>query len=256
LRLAHCRENPYHLLTDWVPETEPEVLRHEARRQLDLVASVGCTTRDERLSLTLSDADRTAATSLLERAGIADGGKWALFHPGASAASRRYPGELYARAADRLAGEGWRIIFSGGSGEIELVESIQQAMAGESTSFAGRLGLAQLGAVIERAPVLVSNNTAPVHMAAALGTPVVDLYALTNPQHTPWLVASRVLNRDVPCRNCYKSACPQGHHDCLRLVSPEEVAAAAMELVNGYPRRPPIVLRPRIGQEMGGERAS
>jgi hypothetical protein len=67
---------------------------------------------------------------------------------------------------------------------------------------------------------------------------VVDLYALTNPQHTPWKVRSRVLNRDVPCRNCLKSVCPMGHHDCLRLVEPAEVAQAALELMGPGPGVP------------------
>jgi hypothetical protein len=67
-------------------------------------------------------------------------------------------------------------------------------------------------------------------MAAALGTPVVDLYALTNPQHTPWMVPHRVLYHDVPCRNCYKSICPLGHHNCLRLVSPDDVVSAAVSV--------------------------
>jgi ADP-heptose:LPS heptosyltransferase len=98
-------------------------------------------------------------------------------------------------------------------------------------SLVGELGLAELGALIDEADLLVSNNTGPAHIAAAVGTPVVDLYALTNPQHTPWLVPSRVLNHDVPCRNCYKSVCPAGHHDCLRKVAPEMVAAAAQELL-------------------------
>ena len=59
---------------------------------------------------------------------------------------------------------------------------------------------------------------------------MVDLYALTNPQHTPWMVANRVLSKDVPCRNCYKSACPHGHHQCLAGVTVEEVVAAACDL--------------------------
>ena len=71
---------------------------------------------------------------------------------------------------------------------------------------------------------IISNNTGPAHMAAALGTPVVDLYALTNPQHTPWQVPSRVLSHDVPCRWCYSSVCRTGHHLCLRGVAPVEVA--------------------------------
>ncbi len=88
-----------------------------------------------------------------------------------------------------------------------------------SHSVAGELDLADLAALIERAPLLLSNNTGPAHIAAAVGTPVVDLYALTNPQHTPWEVPHRVLNHDVPCKYCYKSVCPEGHHDCLRRVS-------------------------------------
>ena len=75
----------------------------------------------------------------------------------------------------------------------------------------------------------MANNTGPVHIAAAVGTPVVDLYALTNPQHTPWGVPNRVLFHDVPCKYCYKSVCPQGHHDCLRLVRPEDVVTAVIE---------------------------
>ncbi|MGA8351985.1 MAG: glycosyltransferase family 9 protein, partial [Isosphaeraceae bacterium] len=74
------------------------------------------------------------------------------------------------------------------------------------------------------------NNTGPVHVAAAVGTPVVDLYALTNPQHTPWGVPNRVLNHDVPCKYCYKSVCPEGHHHCLTLVPPEAVVEAVRAL--------------------------
>ena len=64
-----------------------------------------------------------------------------------------------------------------------------------------------------------------------MGTPVVNLYALTNPQHTPWQVSQRVLFHDVPCRFCYRSVCPQGHHACLRGVDPAAVAQAATALL-------------------------
>jgi ADP-heptose:LPS heptosyltransferase len=122
-------------------------------------------------------------------------------------------------------------VFTGDAGEDALVRSVCDAMAAASHVLVGELDLAALGALIGAADLLVSNNTGPAHIAAALGTPVVDLYALTNPQHTPWQVASRVLNHDVPCRNCCKSVCPAGHHDCLRKVAPESVAAAALELL-------------------------
>ncbi len=231
-RLAHCHENPYQLLTDWVPDPEPAGgVRHEVRRQLDLVASVGCRTADERLSLRASEGARRRVRRLLAELGIDLERRWVVIHPGASAASRRYPPESFAAAARQLAREsGWQIVFSGGAGEGDLIEQIRAQTGAASHSLVGRLNLEELAALLAEAPLLISNNTGPAHVAAAVGTPVVDLYALTNPQHTPWEVPHRVLFHDVPCKWCYKSVCPQGHHDCLRLVTPEAVVAAAREL--------------------------
>lgn len=245
LRLAHCRENPYHLLTDWVRDPEPhELIRHEARRQLDLVAAVGCTARDERLSFQVPAADRTQAMSILRNAGIDPTRPWIVIHPGATAASRRYPVEHFASVTETLlqAGEP-QLVFTGDASEAALIDDIRSRLSQPVPSVAGELSLGELGAVISAATLLIANNTGPVHMAAALGTPVVDLYALTNPQHGPWQVASRVLYHDVPCRFCYRSVCPQSHHQCLRLLDPARVAQAARELLaEGKDRSAPPLL--------------
>src|SRR6185437_556599 len=100
LRLAHCHENPYQLLSDWLPDPEPaQFVRHETQRQLDLVAAVGCTTDDVRLSLRVPEADRLRVRSLLAAAGVDQTRPWSLLHPGASAPSRRYPVASFAEAA-------------------------------------------------------------------------------------------------------------------------------------------------------------
>jgi ADP-heptose:LPS heptosyltransferase len=89
LRLAHCRENPYQLLTDWIPEREPGALRrHEVRRQLDLVASLGGAVDDERLRLRIPETASRRVAALLAHVGP---GPVVAVHPGASAPSR--PGE-------------------------------------------------------------------------------------------------------------------------------------------------------------------
>ena len=236
LRLAYSRENPYHLLTDWVVEREPhEILRHEVRRQLDLVGFVGAHTDDVRLSFRVAPADRRMAEARLREAGVDLAQRYAVIHPGASAASRRYPAELFAAALRRfaaLAGDcAPQLVLTGEVCEIGLVEAVREK-CGAAGSLAGRLSLGELAAVLERAAILIANNTGPVHLAAALGVPVVDLYALTNPQHAPWKTPCRVLYEDVPCRYCYRSVCPQGHHACLRLLDPERVAIAARELLD------------------------
>lgn len=233
LRVAYSRENPYQLLTDRVLETEPESgMRHEVRRQLDLVASISATTTNERLSMRVERSDRVRLLAKLAQSGLDASRPWVLVHPGATAQSRRYPPEHFAAAA-RLIYERLRmpIVFGGTADERALVEEVRERAGVPSVSLAGALSLGECAASIATARVLVSNNSGPVHIASAVGTPVVDLYALTNPQHTPWQVPHRVLSYDVPCRNCFKSVCPQGHHDCLRKVEPERVVEAVAELL-------------------------
>ncbi|WP_035994332.1 glycosyltransferase family 9 protein [Leptolyngbya sp. KIOST-1] len=253
LRLAHCRENPYQLLTDHIPDPEPELARHEAQRQLDLVASVGYHTSDQRLQLTVPPTAQQRINTLLTQLGLtpvrahssapqpnlsvrtpslaSPRPPWIAIHPGASAPSRRYPPEHFAQVARSLVESGLTVLFTGTPPERDLVEHIRTEMDAPSYSLVGLLDLADLSALLAAAPLLLSNNTGPVHIAAAVGTPVVDLYALTNMQHTPWQVPHQVLFHDVPCRLCYKSVCPEGHHACLRRVEPQRVVAAVQELL-------------------------
>ncbi len=162
---------------------------------------------------------------------------WVVVHPGATASSRRYPSESFAAVVRSLVREhGVEVVLTGSAEEAELVARIRAGAGVRTHSLAGRLSLGELAALIERAAIVITNNTGPAHIAAAMGTSVVDLYALTNPQHTPWRVESRVLNRSVPCAPCYRSVCPEPLHPCLRGVPPGEVVEAALELLHASPR--------------------
>jgi lipopolysaccharide heptosyltransferase II len=234
LRLAHSRENPYGLLTDWVSETDrlQDGMRHEVARQLALAGSVGFHVADDRLRLQPATADFERAREELHACGVPSGQPYFVVHPGASAASRRYPAERFGIAAEAIARRsGCTAVFTGDASEAPLVETARSAMAGGSSLLVGKLGVGALAALIAESRLLIANNTGPAHIAAAMGTPVVVLYALTNPQHTPWKVRSRVLYHPVECRYCLKSVCPEGHHDCLRKVKPETVVDAALELL-------------------------
>jgi lipopolysaccharide heptosyltransferase II len=232
LRLAHCRENPYGLLTDWSPETEPQHgTRHEVERQLALVARVGARASDTRMRFHVADDDVISLAQKLQAHGVDANAPFIVVHPGATAASRRYPVERFAQVIDRLAAQtNFTVLVTGTQSEAELC----RAACGTrlyAVNLAGMLELGELAALIRQASVLVSNNSGPVHLASALGTPVVDLYALTNPQHMPWQTPNRVLYHDVPCRWCYRSVCPEGHHACLVGVGIDTVVNAALELI-------------------------
>lgn len=232
--LAHAHENPYRLLSHWVRDPEPaRHVRHEVQRQLDLVATVGASCADTRLAFATHDADRRSLGVILARHGLSPARGWIVAHCGASAASRRYRPALYARAISLLHACGLKVVLTGSAGERALTAGILAQCAPRShvIDLAGQLSLGELACLIEDARLLISNNTGPAHMAAAVGTPLVDLYALTNPQHSPWQVPHRLLYHDVPCRNCYSSVCPEGTSACLEGVDPRRVVAAAHELL-------------------------
>ncbi len=231
-RLAYAGQNPCQLLTHPVAEVEPsQGIRHEVRRQLDLVAAIGCRTSDERLSISIPEQVLTEVEGLLEKRGFQDGEPWVVIHPGAPAPARRWPSESFAALARMLVRQhGCRVVFSGVEDDQVLVEGIRAAMDAPSESLVGDLDVAHLAGLLAMAPLLISNSTAPVHLAAAVGTPVIDIYALTAPDRVPWAVPHRVVSHDVACKYCYQSVCPEGHGNCLRQVTPEEVLAAVTDL--------------------------
>lgn len=234
LRLAHSREQPYGLLTDWVRDQDHigPGMRHEVQRQLDLVAELGWAPHHDRLRFEVGDGHDNQALALLRASGLPEGRPYVVMHPGATAPSRRYPAERFGWVADGLwRTRGVRTVFTGIDSDQDLVQKARAGMSSPSIDLSGQLGIGELGSVISHASLLLSNNTGTAHLAAALSTPVVDLYALTNPQHTPWKSPARVLSHDVPCRHCLQSVCPEGHNACLTGIQAEQVLAACLEML-------------------------
>src|SRR5215472_18947933 len=130
------------------------------------------------------------------------------------------------------------IVVPGAKDEQALVEEVldRSQERNQKGVFAcvGILPFLEFCALIEATDLVITNNTGPMHIAAAVKTPVVALFALTNPpqQWGPWRVPHRQLYHDVPCRICYSRICPYGH-ECLRLVTPQSVVDAAAELIGG-----------------------
>lgn len=206
------------------------------------MAELGCRPSSLRLSVRIDEHEWTRARAALQAISINPEDDWILLHPGASAPSRRYPAERWRLAAALLQTHlRLPLVFAGGSDDLERVHDITRGDVAEHDrgepmprwpSLAGQLDFGALAALIGMARVLVACNSAPAHLAAATRTPVVDLYALTNPQHTPWRVRHRLLYQSVPCHDCYQSVCPLGHHRCLSSVEPQEILQAVRELLS------------------------
>ena len=198
--LAYCRENPYQLITDWVPDEEPyEFIKHQVRRDLDLVATVGATATNENLTLTVDDGLWPSITQQLSDQGLDTNKPWIILHAGVSEKKREYPAECWIVAARRLISEhGLQILLTGSASEKHLTKELQAQIGEGSFSAGGIFKLDEFICLVKYAPLLLSVNTGTIHIAAAVSTPTVVLYAQTNPQHTPWKVPHTILEFPVP----------------------------------------------------------
>ncbi|HVL86164.1 MAG TPA: glycosyltransferase family 9 protein [Pseudonocardia sp.] len=158
------------------------------------------------------------------------GRPYVVVHPGAAAPARRWPAGHHARAVELLAGAGWQVVVTGGPDERTLTA----AVAGDvGLDLGGRTSLAELGAVLAGASAVVVGNTAAAHLSAAVGTPVVSLFAPVVPavRWGPYRVPHVLLgDAGAACRDTRARECPVPGHPCLAAVRPEDVAAAVHRL--------------------------
>lgn len=205
--LAYCRENPYGLLSHWVPDEEPyNFIKHQVRRDLDLVKTIGASARNEKLYLTNNDHLWAGIRLKLAEKGLRTTNRWIILHAGVSENKREYPFKNWVDIGRHLISKmGLQVLFTGTETERALTNKLQQAVGKNSYSVAGWFNLEEFICLVKNTPLMVSVNTGTVHIAAAVGTPVVVLYAQTNPQHTPWQAANKVLefgiNESLQSRN-------------------------------------------------------
>ena len=234
LRLAASIDGPGSLLT--TRHKHPQRMMHEVERGLDLVGAVGLTTLTSDLVLRVPARARDTIFDLLSTYDVDPRQPLVVVHPGCSMPARTYPWEMYAAVIDSLIERfDATVLMTGSDEERELVARILERVREDNRAsvfpLAGVLSFPRLCALIETADLTITNNTGPMHISAAVKTPVIALFALTNPpeQWGPWHVIHRQLYHEVSCRLCYSRVCPY-EHDCLRLVTPDMVADSAAEV--------------------------
>lgn len=235
LRVAASLDGSGSLLT--TRYKPPEHVVHEVERGLALVGTIGIATDEQDLVLQVPASATREAELYLVSHGFNQRRPLVVVHPGCSMPARTYPWEMYAEVIRLLVARlNASVVITGAEDERELVtrvrDNVPEPYRARTLAMASELAFPALCALIQQADLLITNNTGPMHIAAALKTPVVALFALTNPpeQWGPWRVAHRQLYHEVPCRLCYSRVCPY-NQECLRLVSPAMVVTAASELL-------------------------
>ena len=197
---------------------------HEVERALDLVRTLGH-------ELPAGDDGRLRVCEGAARGPLPDGveAPYVVVHPGASVPARAWAPERNAELVEGLREAGRRVVVTGSPAERELTAAVAGT---DAIDLGGATDLAGLAAVLARASAVVVGNTGPAHLAAAVGTPVVSLFAPTVPvvRWRPWAVLHELLFVDVPCAGCRARICPVEDHPCLGGVEVADVLAAVDRL--------------------------
>jgi ADP-heptose:LPS heptosyltransferase len=196
-RLAYCRERPYNLLTDWIPDREPySYIIHQVERDLQLVKHIGATTNDDRIMLQILEDSCYSAEQKLKK--LVPEEDFIIVHAGVSELKRAYPFEKWVDLCRTIIADfDIPIVFTGSINEKPLTDRLHLEVGEKSYSLAGQFNIPELAAVIKKCRLFISVNTGPVHLAAGLRKPVIVLYAQSNPQHKPWRTPSKVFEFSV-----------------------------------------------------------
>ncbi len=219
LRLGESKETDRHTLTHAVPPAPDDL--HQVDRNLHLIESIGFPVRNRYLSLSLPDASPDLVRS-----------PYLLLNPWTSCPSRNYPVERFAVVADRLNRvTGWPVVVTGMEKDRDRSQFLFRYLGDRAINLIGQTSLMELVRLVAQANLVLTNNTSVMHVADAIQTPLVVLFAGTeqesqwSPRHTQF----RLLRRSTVCSPCYAFDCPY-QLQCLD-ISPETVVAAALELL-------------------------
>lgn len=231
VRVGQSTEFAGALATHWV--TPPPEHTHQVDRCLHLLAAVGVPAAGRETALQVPAHGWEQVRDLLP------GTPFVLLAPGASGAARRYPAQRFAAAAEQIATAGLPVLVTGTVEEQPLVQRVVQGAGHPRVRALPVLDLAGLAAVVAAAAVAVTNNSGGMHLADALGTPVVVAWSGSERigEMAPRRVRAVLLGRPVPCSPCRQFSCPYDH-ECLD-VDPARLAAAARQLTETAPATPP-----------------
>lgn len=237
-RIGKCSDGRTLLLNGRYHFVKAAPPRHEVDYYLDLLGHFGITGSRTPLRLSVSADEESQATERLAQHGVQPHDFVLGINPGASygSAKRWYP-DRFALVARRLA-ERWgaKVVIFGGPGETAIAGDIEDRMEGVAVNLAGKTSVRELMALIKRCNFFITNDSGPMHVAAAFDVPLVAVFGSTDHTGTsPYSSKSVVVRHDVECSPCKLRECPIDHR-CMTGVSEEAVINAALELADRLKR--------------------
>ena len=216
--------------TEVVPPV-PDV-QHRIDRDLDALKSIGIQLGSKDPQLWLTPEEMNSADQLLDQLGVQRSQPIVVLQPGARYWFKAWPPERFAELADQLTSQyGCQVLIGGSNQDIDLAEQIRQMAKSSPIVMAGRTTIKQFAAIAKKSALFVGSDSGAMHIASAVGAPVVALFGPSNPRE--W--GSRggpveVLYKEIDCRSCFHPTCTKGEENCMRLIAVHEVVAAAQRI--------------------------
>lgn len=181
------------------------------------------------LSVPALQADEAGRRATLKKLALDPARPVVVLCPGAEyGPAKRWPAAYFAQLAKKLAAEGWEAWLVGSPNDAAIGAEIEGASGGACRNLCGATTLGEAMDVLASSRLVVSNDSGLMHVAAALGKPVIALYGSSSPAFTPPLSPdATILKLDLPCSPCFERVCPLGHFNCMMQLTPERVSAAA-----------------------------
>jgi heptosyltransferase-2 len=236
-RAGYATDGRWMLLTHPVRITRDILAQHEVEYYLRLVERLGIPRPPSpALRVAVTDDEKAAMESRLERLGVERGKPILAINPGATfgSAKRWYP-DRFAAVADALSGEwGAGTVVIGSTAEAPLAGEIEAAMRRPPANLAGKTTVREMMALLSLSSFLVSNDSGPMHIGAALGVPLVAIFGPTDWRRTsPWTSRARIVRVEVDCSPCMLRECNRGHECMLGITAGMVIDAARDLLPNG-----------------------
>lgn len=213
---------------------------HEVDRNVSLLSDFTSHLTDRSPELFPSPEDFSYARKLLSDSGITEGESIVGVAPGSVWATKRWLPERFAEVLDLLLKKaGAKVVLLGSGEDRALCERIADSMTARPAIAAGKTSLLQSAAIVSLCKVILSNDSATVHMASAMKIPVVAVFGSTIPEFgfAPYGVAQVIIQKQLDCRPCGihgKRRCPEKHFRCMRDISTEEVFEAVLSLLKKH----------------------
>jgi len=233
-RYGYATDGRRLLLSEAVPK--PAASPHQVRYYLDMLRPLGSESSDRAPRLHLPQEDEAAMAARLEAAGIGAADVVIGLNPGSTyGGAKRWLPERFAETADRLAKQfNAKVLIVGARGEEALARSIAKQISAKTVVLSGQTTVRELLAAVKRCATFVTNDTGPMHVAAAFGVPVVAVFGPTDWRTTaPYGAGHALVRQPADCAPCLLRECPIDHRCMTRVTVDEVYQAAVVQMVSG-----------------------